>query len=132
MQEELDVDKCNLQLLSEDDTRNRIAAIKGGSISYECSILTETSSGGMGLKCWLKHERWWLIATTVMVLMTCTLWTIPGDLNQRRIIFLVALGPTLGLLLALCIGTSWKSRLLLFSVSTILTWIIPIILLVLY
>jgi hypothetical protein len=134
MTKELDVDSVTLLFLTEDDMKKRIAAVRGGSISYESFLLTETESRGKDLKRWLRREIWWLLATTVFVGLTCTIWLAPTYYYAPHFWYtpldslLISLGPTLGLLVALCIGTLWKSRMFFILLITTLIWIAPLLL----
>lgn len=81
MMKELDVDYDDLKFLTEQDIKNRIAAVRGGSISYATSQLNEIRTPKTNIKEWFIREKWWILATVVTITFTCVIWMASSTLR---------------------------------------------------
>lgn len=110
MQKESDFD---LGLATEQHIKQQIAAADGGSISYSMSSNIEGSSETSFD--WLKREKWWFSAMILFMFAASYLWIFVGI-----IITCAFIGPICGLIFALGVGTTFKSRIFFFAVWSLL------------
>jgi hypothetical protein len=125
MSRELEIDVNDLKVVSEDQVQERIAEVHGGRISYDSSLLIEKQLPDTSLRRWLVENTWWYLVTWVFVVTSSFVW------GWDLWFCFWTLGPTVGLLCALCIGTTPKSRSVMISVFTILSSVPMVILQVL-
>ncbi|KAF2641832.1 hypothetical protein P280DRAFT_541295 [Massarina eburnea CBS 473.64] len=97
----------NTNKLQETELRHGIhKELNGGSISYQAPLLTYDHST------WFEHEKWWLLITLLAVLLTATAWL------YTYVACVIFYGLAFGCMLAMSIGKTFKSRILiLFSVA---------------
>lgn len=115
MSTELDMDLLDCKFLSEKEIQERITAVQGGCISYNSPLLVEKELSETSLRRWLYLNRWWFLATCALVITT-------GLMPLSDLLFCFwMVGPTLGMIIALSIGTTPKSRSVFVLVFTILS-----------
>lgn len=126
MRSELDFDDVDIPRLEEVQIKQRILAAKGGRISYDTQDPIENQSTGTVLWLWLIREKWWISMSTLSLLITTTTWLAP----YGTFISIWVSGLSCGLLVALSIGSSRKSRVFCVSFFCTLSSVAVIILLI--
>ncbi|PVH93747.1 hypothetical protein DM02DRAFT_215056 [Periconia macrospinosa] len=105
MHKELDTPDFSLRQSTETQIKQRTVAISGGSISSDPLRVIETAPDNSFGE-WLAHERWWWPITYILFACGSTilgLFYIHTDFSL--------IGPTCGLIFALAVGSTTKSRL---------------------
>jgi hypothetical protein len=112
MQMELYLYDSDLSVLKEKDLRQRVNnELNGGAISYSyANAEMKMYSMRKQLKNWLKNEKWWFTAIFVTSLLLGAVWT--GS-NEGMILTFGMCAVWLGLFLAICLGTTNGSRILI-------------------
>jgi hypothetical protein len=119
----IDQDPANLE---EHQLRRRIRdALKGGQIAYHHNLPVpldspERYSFRKGVvrwlkrrKSWWKSERWWLVALVIVSTLFSTAWIYSSGF------FLFMLGPIVGIIFAMQIGSTLRSRLFIVFVLSL-------------
>lgn len=104
----------DISALSESTLRRRITKdLRGGTISYETSLLSSGEDGkgdaGWGFKPWVKKEIWWIILGLSSVVGIILVMTV-GEVLEAIIIY----GLPLEVLIAMYVGSTNKSRVIIF------------------
>ena len=128
MRTELNVEDADLHLLREEQIKQRMAAVQGGSISYNFLDSTEEHSIWMVLRAWLLHEKYLVLMMAVSILVASTIWMAP----YGTFISVWISGLPCGLITALCIGTKRKSRTFFISLFITLSSVAVLVLLFLF
>jgi hypothetical protein len=123
----MDSSPQNTLNLTESTIRRRITKdLHGGSIAYETPLLAGGENGEGDhreeLRKWLKKEAWWILVIVVSLAPCFFLFmTAPRGMSWILVEFLAAL------VFTVCIGTSGKSRGVLFLWSFTLLCLIPLL-----
>jgi FtsH-binding integral membrane protein len=133
MSKELDLNVLDEELPSEGQVQKSINAKEGGCISYNNQLLTEKQLPNTSLRRWLMRETWWILAAFLFVVASCCMWSLPvGSLfaywTPGSLLGFWSHGPTIGLLIALGVGTTPKSRGVFILVCTVLSSTLVVIL----
>jgi hypothetical protein len=127
MSKELDLNVLDEELPSEVQVQKSINAKEGGCISYSNQLLTEKHLPNTSLRRWLMRDTWWILATFLFVVASCCMWSVSSFFafsTPGSLLGFWSHGPTLGLLIALGVGTTPKSRGVFILVCTILSSIL--------
>ncbi|CAO2654126.1 Nn.00g108590.m01.CDS01 [Neocucurbitaria sp. VM-36] len=114
-----------ISTLSESRLRRRITKdLRGGTISYKTSLLENGKNGegdsGWGFKVWLKKEKWWLTGLLVSILVL-----LAAALTSPIRTSMVTYGLPLEVLISMYIGSTDRSRLIIFLWSFITLSVVP-------
>lgn len=91
--------------------------LKGGSINYQLPLIPEGFSLRKGLMGWLNKEKWWTLAIMSLILILCTVWVVDPFATMWLS------GPTATLIVALQVGSTTGSRVVLLTIFWVL-WIV--------
>jgi hypothetical protein len=112
----IDEDPTNLE---EHQLRRRIRdTLKGGQIAYNNTVPVlldspQRYSFRKGVLRWLRREKWWLIALVIVSTLFSTAWIYSSGF------FLFMLGPVVGIIFAMQIGSTLRSRLFIVFVLSL-------------
>lgn len=109
MQEDLDIKSSHCSLLIEKHLKERIdKELSGGSFSYSPAYPElKGYSFRRGTKTWIKQNIWWFVAIMASTVFCGVGWM------AHAMVWIWNFGLWVGLLLAVCIGTSNGSRILI-------------------
>ena len=125
MSKELDLNVLDDDLPSEVQFQKSIKAKEGGCISYNNQLLTEMQLPNTSLRRWLIRDMWWILTTFLFAVISLCMWPVSIFWGPGSLLGLIwSHGPTLGLLIALGVGTTPKSRGVFILVCTILSSIV--------
>lgn len=113
MTQELSIQHINPSLLVEKKINDRVNnEHRGGAISYVLTYpVPQTYSFRKGTANWLKREKWWLAWTVVSTFPCSTFFLLPSPYSGQ--LWLWSFGLPVGSILAMCIGKSNGSRIII-------------------
>lgn len=121
----LDSDNLKAMTIEESRLRKRIKDdLRSGSIAYSTLLLPNDKNGkgdsAYGLASWLRQELWWLLAFIAFIVTAIIIgfW-------HAYPIFIFVVGIPLAMVVPMTIGSSGKSRAILFMWDLLMLCIVP-------